>query len=283
MIVVGEDGMAAKTAGPLRDPYLLAPPPPYQQVDVRLGGPSTERRELSLPGEGPSTASTVRSQSPNNPSPSNPYLSDPSTRRYFSTASTHSLTPYAPSNDGTLARSASTPALAQAEFARGLSDHIASRRLARTSRGFKLPTSSDELAALLNPPPPSFERPRAGNVPYSPFEPTSLLGISTDLTRSFPLIAPPYANAAEHPFATHDVTEQDWSRFLRDVEAASELSKWERIITRVNLPAVLALSIGLVVKGFDVYMHSRRRGPVGELIGYWNHVRAASRRVRDNR
>ena len=100
------------------------------------------------------------------------------------------------------------------------------------------------------------------------------IGLLISAMNSGKIIAPPYANAAEHPFATHDVTEQDWSRFLRDVEAASELSKWERIITRVNLPAVLALSIGLVVKGFDVYMHSRRRGPVGELIGYWNHVRA---------
>ena len=60
---------------------------------------------------------------------------------------------------------------------------------------------------MLNPPPPSFERPRAANVPYTPFEPTSLLGISTDLTRSFPRMAPPCANAAEHPFATHDVAE----------------------------------------------------------------------------
>lgn len=278
MIVVGEDGMAAKTAGPLGDPYLLAPPPPYQQVDVRRGGPSTEPREPSLLSEGPSTVSTVPSRSPNNP-----YLSLPSHhhRRDFSTASVRSLSPYAPSRDDALARFASTPALAspssplaQAEFTRGQNHDPASRRLDRASRGFKLPTSGDGLAALLNPPPPSFERPRAADVPYTPFEPTSLRGISTDLTRSFPRMAPPCANAAEHPFATHDVTEQDWSRFLRDVEAASALSKWERIITRVNLPAVFALSVGLVVKGFEVYMHSRRRGPVGELIGYWNHVRA---------
>ena len=273
--------MAAKTAGPLRDPELLVPPPPYQQVDVRRGGPSTEPREPSLLSAGPSTASTVRSRSPGR-SPNNPYLSvHANHRRDFSAASVRSLSPYAPSHDDALARFASTPALvspssptAHAEFARGRNADPAYRQLDRTARGFKLPTSGDGLAALLNPPPPSFERPRAANVPYTPFEPTSLLGISTDLTRSFPRMAPPCANAAEHPFTTHDVTEQDWSRFLRDIEAASALSKWERIITRVNLPAVLAVSVGLVVKGVEVYMHSRRRGPVGELIGYWNHVRA---------
>ena len=281
MIVVSDDGMAAKTAGPLRDPELLVPPPPYQQVDVRRGGPSTEPREPSPFSAGPSTASTVQSRSPGR-SPNNPYLSVPSNhRRDFSTASVRSLSPYAPSHDDALTRFASTPALvspsspiAQAEFTRGTTYDPAHRQLDRTARGFKLPTSSDGLAALLNPPPPSFERPRAAGVSYTPFEPTSLLGISSDLTRTFPRMAPPCANAAEHPFATHDVTEQDWSRFLRDLEAASALSKWERIITRVNLPSVLAMSVGLVVKGVEVYMHSKRRGPVGELIRYWNHVRA---------
>ncbi|KAH9835463.1 uncharacterized protein C8Q71DRAFT_120981 [Rhodofomes roseus] len=288
MIVLNEGSMDAKTAGPLRDPDLLIPPPPYQQVDVRRGGPSTQARDASLltASGGPSTSISSSTLAPSpaprslapSPSPStNPYLSVPSHRRDFSVGSSRSLSPYAASSySDFLARSSSSPALASstgsptspisaAEFAARQDPST------RPSRGFKLPTSSDGLAALLSPPPPSFERPRAADVPYTPFKPTSLLGISTDLTRSFPRMAPPCASGAEHPFATHDVTEEDWSRFLRDVEAAGQLSKWERIMTRVSLPSLIGLSVGLVVKGIEVYMHNRRRGPVGELIGYWNH------------
>ncbi|KZT66648.1 hypothetical protein DAEQUDRAFT_730059 [Daedalea quercina L-15889] len=289
MIVLSEDSMAAKTAGPLRDPELLVSPPPYQEVDVRRGGPSTRPREPSFSAaNGESSVQPIQSLSPS-PLTSSPYLSVPGHRRDFSTASTRSLSPYAPSHDDALARFASTPALAprslpaspltDTEFYQGEFHGRRARRLDRSSRGFKLSTNSDGLAAILSSSSPSFQRSRAADVPYSPFKPISLLGISTDLTRSFPRMAPPHAYGDEHPFATHDVTEQDWSLFLRNVEEASRLSTWDHIMATVKLPHVLGLSIGLVVKGIDIYMQSRRRGPVGELIGYWNHNFFHSRHI----
>ena len=77
-------------------------------------------------------------------------------------------------------------------------------------------------ASLLDPPPPSFLRSPRPNLSYEPFEPTSLRSLSEDLGMGFPQL-PPQSRDVPHPFATHDVAEEDWRRFVSDVKAAITL------------------------------------------------------------
>ena len=73
----------------------------------------------------------------------------------------------------------------------------------------------------LNPAPSAFTRPTPKNYAYLPFKPMTMLGISSNLVDGFPIIPPPInpedekqvgkANV-QHPFVSHDVTEEDWSK-----------------------------------------------------------------------
>ncbi len=76
---------------------------------------------------------------------------------------------------------------------------------------------------LLNPPPPSFSRQPPGNLPYSAFPPCALLSISNRLEDGFPALPPP-TQVQPHPFAAHDVNEEDWRVFLGHVKVAEDSS-----------------------------------------------------------
>ena len=71
----------------------------------------------------------------------------------------------------------------------------------------------------LNPAPAAFARPAPKNYAYLPFRPMTMLGISFNLVDGFPMIPPPVNPEDEtsagkanfqHPFVSHDVTEEDW-------------------------------------------------------------------------
>ena len=71
----------------------------------------------------------------------------------------------------------------------------------------------------LNPAPDAFTRPAPRNYVYLPFQPMTMLGISSNITDGFPMIPPPInpedeRNAGkanpQHPFVSHDITEEDW-------------------------------------------------------------------------
>ena len=72
----------------------------------------------------------------------------------------------------------------------------------------------------LNPAPDAFTRPTAKGYEYSPFQPMTMLGISSNLADGFPMIPPPInpeddrsarkGPDPQHPFVSHDVTEDDW-------------------------------------------------------------------------
>lgn len=93
---------------------------------------------------------------------------------------------------------------------------------ASTSRSSNLAgSSSNDITTQdpLNPAPPAFTRPTPKNYAYLPFEPMTMLGISSNLTDGFPTIPPPInpedekqvgKASAQHPFVSHDVTEDDW-------------------------------------------------------------------------
>ena len=87
---------------------------------------------------------------------------------------------------------------------------------ASTSRS---PNPGSATQDPLNPAPDAFTRPTPKTYAYLPFQPMTMLGISSNLAEGFPLIPPPINPEDEgragqpngqHPFASHDVTEDDW-------------------------------------------------------------------------
>ena len=80
-------------------------------------------------------------------------------------------------------------------------------------------TSVVQVRDPLNPAPAAFTRPTPKDYTYLPFQPLTMLGISPKLADGFPLIPPPINSEdeasvgkanAQHPFVSHDVTEEDW-------------------------------------------------------------------------
>ena len=86
------------------------------------------------------------------------------------------------------------------------------------------PASTSRISAVqvhdpLNPAPAAFTRPTPKNYAYLPFQPMTMLGIGEKLVDGFPMIPPPVNSQddtsagkanAQHPFVSHDITEEDW-------------------------------------------------------------------------
>jgi hypothetical protein len=62
-------------------------------------------------------------------------------------------------------------------------------------------------------PPPMWQRQPAVNLPYSQFPPMCLISNGKDLSKGFPHVPPP-CQVHPHPFSTHDITEEDWTRYV---------------------------------------------------------------------
>jgi len=128
-----------------------------------------------------------------------------------------------------------------------------------------------DVAELLNSPPPGFHRQPPQNASYAPFEPTVLISKDKELSNGFPPVPPP-STGKPHPFATHDVTEQDWSLFLRQVQVAASLSPGNKLISNV---APIAMHMGvtgfLVTRAIEKRQKNKRSIAAGELIDQWNH------------
>ena len=86
--------------------------------------------------------------------------------------------------------------------------------------------SGESIPDLLNPPPPSFLRPPQANYAYTPFAPCVTTSLGTTLDAGFVMAPPPSPTPAQpHPFVTHDVNEDDWTRFLGDLQKTGKLSQ----------------------------------------------------------
>ena len=104
----------------------------------------------------------------------------------------------------------------------------------------RLKPSGAKPSELLDPPPPSFTRPIATNLAFEPFPQCALQSLGNELDKGWPL-TPPHSFAQPHPFVTHDVQEEDWSRFLRDMKRVGSLSPMNQIVANL---APLALGLG---------------------------------------
>jgi hypothetical protein len=107
-----------------------------------------------------------------------------------------------------------------------------------------------------------------------------LISNGKDLSNGFPDLPPP-CQMNPHPFATHDVTEEDWKRFLVDVKKAGSLSGAQRIKSNV-IPLVTGMSF---VTGFiatfaiEKKMKYKNRQAAGDLVDHWNHYFFGPRRM----
>ncbi|OJA12437.1 hypothetical protein AZE42_08204 [Rhizopogon vesiculosus] len=121
-------------------------------------------------------------------------------------------------------------------------------------------------------PPPMWQRQPAVHLPYSQFPPMCLISNSKDLSKGFPEVPPP-CQVQPHPFATHDIAEEDWKRFLADVKKAGSLTGGQRIKSNV-IPMVTG--VGLIggfffTSAIKKKMKAKNRGAAGDAVDNWNH------------
>lgn len=137
--------------------------------------------------------------------------------------------------------------------------------------GFLKGLSGSEPSDLLNPPPPSFSRAPRRELPYTPFPPLTVLSLGSSLDKGFPALPPP-TTVQPHPFAMHDVCEEDWVRFVGDIQKAGKLSPMNRIVAGV---APLAMGVGLagifISRAIENGMRKRKSAPATQIVDHWNH------------
>ncbi|EIW83752.1 hypothetical protein CONPUDRAFT_163056 [Coniophora puteana RWD-64-598 SS2] len=130
------------------------------------------------------------------------------------------------------------------------------------------------------PPPAGWMRPPRQDLSYAPFQPIALLSKGKDVSKGFPEIPPP-CTYNPHPFATHDVTEEDWKKFIADVKKGGELTVAQRIRSNVIPMATGASFFGgfLMTAMIERKMKAKNRTVAGEVIDHWNANFFAPRRI----
>ncbi|KAI0731775.1 hypothetical protein C8Q72DRAFT_775580 [Fomitopsis betulina] len=127
-------------------------------------------------------------------------------------------------------------------------------------------------ASLLDPPAPCSLRSPRPDLLYPPFEPTSLRSLSDDLWQGFPPL-PPQSRDAPHPFATHDVAEEDWRVFVFNVKEVGLLGIG-LYLDNLFLWCLLKRGVvglgALVSMGFQHATKGKRAGAVGDIVDQWN-------------
>ncbi|KIJ62891.1 hypothetical protein HYDPIDRAFT_93790 [Hydnomerulius pinastri MD-312] len=129
-------------------------------------------------------------------------------------------------------------------------------------------------------PPTMWQRPPPQNLPYNQFPPMCLISNGKELSKGFPELPPP-CQLSPHPFATHDINEEDWKRFLADVKKAGSLSAAQRIKSNV-IPLVTGASFFggfLMTHAIEKRMKSKNRTAAGDLVDHWNHYFFGPRRM----
>lgn len=238
-------------------------PPTYEEVPKASQGLSPPYGATSFPSPSTSYHSPVYAPSPLSASPYGQRLSPSPSTSNFRVSPSHS-----PPRSPQPSSSGSSP----------------------TKPGFmsKL-TGTDPL----DPPPPSFLRAPPQHLPYGPFPPCTIVGRGKNLNKGFPVLLPT-SQTEPHPFTTHDVRIDDWTRFLGDVKKAERLSPMNRIVAGLA-PAALGLGILpgtlvslrvqcrfqlmatvagiLLAQGIEHYMKRKKRGLAAQLVDAWNNVR----------
>lgn len=107
-----------------------------------------------------------------------------------------------------------------------------------------------------------------------------LISNQADLSKGFPELPPP-CQLCVHPFATHDILEEDWKRFLADIKKAGSLSAGQRIKSNA-IPFVAGISLvgGFFLTGaIEKRMKAKNRNAAGDVVDHWNHYFFGPRRM----
>ncbi|KAG2075376.1 hypothetical protein BDR04DRAFT_1091555 [Suillus decipiens] len=129
-------------------------------------------------------------------------------------------------------------------------------------------------------PPPMWQRQPPQHLSRDQFPPLCLISNGTDLSKGFPELPPP-CQLCVHPFATHDILEEDWKRFLADIKKAGSLSGGQRVKSNViPLIAGAGLISGLLISGaIQKRMKTKNRNAAGDVVDNWNYYFFGPRRM----
>ena len=159
----------------------------------------------------------------------------------------------------------------------------------------------------LDPPPKMFKRPSPPHYAYTKFQPMSVLAVTDQLQGGFALIPPVTAPGDLHPFISHDITEEDWHkyvhstcilislrltfifrRFLKDFQKTAHLSPSDRLFQGI----ANSFAKGKFNSDYPFWCHRPQSGvtdkipsaklqkrmaenklePIGDYLMAWNHV-----------
>lgn len=225
----GQNGFPAlaiqdPSAGPHSGGEL--PPPTYEEATSTVAGPSSGDDALLSPGAGGASVSRHSSYASSSHAIQhqslNASLYAPSTAQSASVSRATSFASTAPTSSHS--RSASIAALKGKEPASPISPTTSSTSHAPPAPGDDVRPRS---------PPLSFSRPPPPNLPYGAFLPAVHYARSADLAGDGFELAPPTCAGAPgqpHPFVTHDIAENDWARFLADVQGAGGLEPVNAVV-----------------------------------------------------
>lgn len=125
----------------------------------------------------------------------------------------------------------------------------------------------------LNPPPAQFSRPPNPNLPYGPFQPFSLATNGVACADGFPDV---YWGAELEP---HDVTPEDWTRFLEDVAIMGRISIGQHAAAGL-IPLGLG-PLGMYVQYRVTQKMKVKKAPAcAQLVDLWNETFFSQRRIR---
>ncbi|KAI0784102.1 hypothetical protein C8Q75DRAFT_810448 [Abortiporus biennis] len=126
---------------------------------------------------------------------------------------------------------------------------------------------------LLNPPPICFYR-APPEVPRTAFPPITTLGFGSKVDKGF-LTMPPPTHLNPHPFALHDVNEEDWTTFLSHVKLAASLNGTDALIIIASF-ATWGIGIGFggltyfMTKGIQKHTRTKKEEFVAIVVDHWN-------------
>lgn len=121
-----------------------------------------------------------------------------------------------------------------------------------------------------------FRRPAPGHYAYTIFRPISVLAVSERLQDGFALIPPVTRPGDPHPFISHDITEEDWHRFLKDFQKTAHLPASDRLFQGIANSFMSGKSPSAKIQQ---RVAENRLEPIGDYLMAWNHYFFRPRRM----
>lgn len=121
-----------------------------------------------------------------------------------------------------------------------------------------------------------FKRPAPGHYAYVQFRPLSVLAVSEKLQDGFALLPPVTTPGEAHPFISHDITEEDWQKFLKDFQKTAHLSASDRLFQGISNTFMKDKIPSAKVQK---RMAENKLEPIGDYLMAWNHYFFRPRRM----